>query len=195
MKLSCARRSFLGAGLFAGLVPACASEPPQDSRVGQKSQALFSNGGFESGTLAGWTPTTNCAGACDTCHAQGRVGTCTPAPAGAPWNPSCSPYARGGASAACPTSCKASAACGVGSFCESGACKPPLELGRPCSSGESCASDGDCAPKAVRVDGACQKRAPSAIATAGGCGCGAGAGASGTWLAALAVAGRTRRRA
>ncbi len=90
---------------------------------------------------------TPCAGACDACNVQGKEGECTPSAAGAPGEPTCSPYLCDGASGACPATCDSPDDCAA-NVCVAGACPSPGANGDPCTAPTDCDSsfcaDGVC---------------------------------------------------
>jgi uncharacterized protein (TIGR03382 family) len=114
-----------------------------------------------------------CDGACDACaRAAGAAkdGTCGLVSVGAPGSPSCTPFVCGGASAQCPTSCRANADCVLGSKCLEGICTPLIVQGAACTSAVECETgfcvDGVCCNAAC--EGACAACAVSAGAVTNG---------------------------
>ncbi len=82
-----------------------------------------------------------CTGACDRCDTT--PGSCTPVAAGTPGSPSCAPYACGGASATCLTTCTGDGDCAVTSYCSGGTCVGKHVNGSACGGAGECAS-GSC---------------------------------------------------
>lgn len=89
-----------------------------------------------------------CTASCDTCAGFFTQGTCTTALVGMPGDPSCAPYACGGDSAACPTSCTWDFECAATGYCTGGACASKGDDGAACSAANQCLS-GHC------VEGVC----------------------------------------
>ncbi len=67
----------------------------------------------------GYCCNTACTLACDRCNRTNLLGTCGPAAARDPGNPSCSPYVCDGNATSCPTQCTSDAGCAIGYFCSS----------------------------------------------------------------------------
>ncbi len=122
---------------------------------------------------------TACAGACDACNVPTKEGTCSPAPARSAGSPTCAPYACGGSSTACPTSCTTDTECDTSHACgDGGVCVPSSANGAACTRAGECQSgfcvDGVCCSSACT--GACN--ACNLAGSTGTCGV-ASAGAPG----------------
>jgi MYXO-CTERM domain-containing protein len=91
---------------------------------------------------------TACDGACDECG----DGSCNDAALGSAGNPSCSPYACTGNSAACPTKCANDNNCDPGYHCTNQACVADLPPGQPSS---ACTRSQECQGNQNCVDGFC----------------------------------------
>ncbi len=124
-----------------------------------------------------------CDTACGPCG-DCATGACTNLGAGAPGNPTCTPYVCSGSGANCPTSCTADAACIPGDYCSAGACVPQGGPGASCSSNDACLSgaclgsrcctaacttSGPCGATACDATGACVYPTTQCLAPAGPC--------------------------
>lgn len=102
----------------------------------------------------------DCNGSCDYCNLAGKIGTCSPAPAGDPGaNPPCSGSVCNGVNTSCGNTCATDNDCGANYFCHKDqTCHPVATQGNTCNT----ATGGDCRVPGCRecggnpcVDGVC----------------------------------------
>lgn len=136
----------------------------------------------------GYCCNTECSGPCEACNGSdrrivgARNGTCSPAPAGFPGDPSCGKYVCDGTPIGiCPIRCASSQNCARGYYCVNNLCQPRAATGKACPSAcqdgtcEGCSSgfcaDGVCCDQAC--DGpcvACSKALKGDLSADGICG-------------------------
>jgi hypothetical protein len=127
---SCSSDASCAAGFYCATNMKCVSKQSQGAPCSASDQCAL---GF---CVGGVCCDQSCTGACQSCSAPGKIGTCS----NVSGTSNCGAYVCSGSSPICPTSCASDADCSTGNWCNGAACVPGQTSGQPCTRAAQCAT-------------------------------------------------------